>query len=310
MGNNDSKYDAPDGDDSGFKLVCPYDTLNRIRINYVEISDFNGFTIQIPRKDIKTNSTDANNCKVNEFKQSLKMYARNYVTILTDIFDTNVIQDIKFNKHKDYNVYQVVFGSKITQTNINWHEKLYTAFINYPLICVSEKITINTNAHTPSKTEKQLTQLYSRMINVCGARTNTIINPFEETLEMKVKKNSRLTIQITKRTIHLEKHLKHLKIIKTEKRHQASKNECNLDDVRSIINKNIQKVEDVISQCDVMINQLKQDIIQAKYNENVLENVFVEKAADKCERIEKKIVNGKFNQINDPIGDIENKRKE
>ena len=35
MGNN-TKYDAPDGDESGLSLVCPYDTFSRIRINYGE----------------------------------------------------------------------------------------------------------------------------------------------------------------------------------------------------------------------------------------------------------------------------------
>ena len=119
MGNDNSKYDAPDGDDSRFKLVCPYDTLNRIRINYVEISDFNGFTIQIQRKDIKTNSKDSNNCKVNELKQLLKVYGRKYVTIFKDILDTNVIQNIKFNECNDYNEYQVIFGKTISQIDIN-----------------------------------------------------------------------------------------------------------------------------------------------------------------------------------------------
>ena len=195
MGNNNTKYDAPDGDDSGFNLslVCPYDTFSRIRINYVEISVFNGFTVQISNKEIQKNLKDPN-----EFKQLLKAYSQKHVTIFKDIFDLNngngnVIENIKFNKHNDYDEYQVIFGSKIGQIDTNWHEKVYTSLIKYPLVCDTEKITINTNIHRPSKTERRLTQLYSGMMQLGDVGIKRNINPFEETIEMKVKRSFRLT---------------------------------------------------------------------------------------------------------------------
>ena len=99
MGNNGTKYDAPGGDGSGFSLVCSYDILSRIRINYVDQQDksanLNGFTIGISGKDIKMNWKDLNTGNVNVFKQLLKAYARRYVTIFTDIFDLIMVLKLK-----------------------------------------------------------------------------------------------------------------------------------------------------------------------------------------------------------------------
>ena len=185
MGNNGTKYEAPCGDGSGFgALVCPFDALSRIRIDYINkhsanMSNFNGFIIYIPSNtnNKQTNWNDFNICNEDQFVRLLKQYANKYVTLVTDIYSSNdgnagnhnmqVIQNIKLN---EYNEFQVIFNEKIKHIDINWHEKLYTAFAKYPLVCEFEQITICTNMHEPSGIEKQLTQIYNGMIRLCGSR--------------------------------------------------------------------------------------------------------------------------------------------
>ena len=209
-----------------------------------------------------------------------------------------MIQEIKFN---EYNQYQVIFDAKIKQIDTNWHEKVYTAFAKYPLVCDSEKINIYTNIHEPSKIEKQLNQLYSGMIGLCGSRKKENNNPFEETLEMKVKKFSRLTTQIIGGTKYFAQHLQHVKTMKIVNVKQGGKNEYDFSSARNISKTNIQNVEDAISQCHVMISQLKQNMAKADdQNKNVFENVSLEELENECERIEKTIQE-KYNQTNKTI---------
>ena len=302
MGNSGTKYDAPGGDSSIFGSVCEYDTLSRIRMNYVKSSEFNGFTIGTPCKGFNIRN-------VNEFTQLFNAHAMKHKTIFKDILDTNVIQDIKFN---EYHEYQVIFGDNITQIDKNWHEKVYAALVKHPLMGDSEKINIYTNIHKRSKIEKQLDQLYTGMIRLCGPKRKKNFNPFEETIEIKVKKNSRRTEQIINETLQLEQYLQDLKTMNTN---QGSKNEVNSVSVTNASSKGISKVEDAITQCNVMIDQLeeiiakvitqnenvsqlKQNIVKAvNQNENVIENVSSQELENECERIDK-IIQERYNEIN------------
>ena len=121
---------------------------------------------------------------------------------------------------------------------------------------------------------------------------------------MKAQKNSRLTTQILNRTIHLQQYLQDLKTMEIINGKHDSKKEYDLASVTNTSNKNIQNVEDTISHCNVMIEQLKQNMAEVvDPDENVLENVSLEKLEKECERIVR-IIQDRCNQTSKIICEI------
>ena len=93
---NGTKYDAGEDGCSFGSSVYPYDTLSRIKIDYMNKQtrtscNSNGFLIYIPTNtnNKHTNWNDFNISNEYDFAQLLKKHAKNHTTILTDIFSLN-----------------------------------------------------------------------------------------------------------------------------------------------------------------------------------------------------------------------------
>ena len=312
MGNSGTKYNASRGDESGNVEVCPFDLLDRIKINYVDKQsntqcNFNGFSIFLQRKTLhmKSNWNDFGICNENDLKQLLHEYARKYITIWTDIdrYNNNtannncVIKDIKFDDYNDY--YHVIFNDNINDIDPNWHEKLYAAFVKYPLVCELESIIICTNIHEPSGIEQQLTQMFNGMIRLCSVDTK--FNPFEEPLTMKHSRNTRYMRQLVEKTQSLANKIKQLTIMDVPKLQQGEQSKYGSETACDMENRKMEGVDVVITQSQQMVNTLKQNIrtMPNNQNENVLENVFFE-----CERIENTI-RERSDQIDKTLNNID-----
>ena len=286
-----------------------YEWFSRIKIHYINEQspnwdNYNGFTISLSynANGKREKWNDFGVFGVADFNMKLENYAKRYLIIFTDIKNNNkysAIETIKYNENDG--IYCIIFNDNINTIDKNWHEKLYTAFVRYPLFSSVENIGINTKEHEPSNTEKQLIQLYNGMIRLCCSGLNRNYNPFEETLEMKAKKNSRITTQIIEETIHLVQQ-QQLKTMKTANLQQGGKNKYNLESVKKTSNKKIQNVQIAINQCNVMIKQNM--AITINQNENVLENVFLEELEKECERITL-VIQEKGNQNKKNIIDFE-----
>ena len=306
MGNQSMKNDehAYCGDESGFmaETNCSYDFCSRIRINYVDKKlqswcNFNGFTINMSCNNTgkQVNWNNFGICNVTDFEVMLNDYANRCLTIWTDIdrFNGNnkqsVIKNITYDDNS--NQYCIIFNDNIKNIDGNWHEKLYTAFVNYPLVSQCERIDISTNMHRPSRIEQQLTLMFNWLINTSYIDTNYSI--FEETIEMKYKKHKRyLNLLRDENTLlanKIEQVMTTEKVTREEESNKTKPKET-IQHTNTIQNKT-ERIDGMVDKSQQMTDQLQTQLnaIQKIKDENVLENDIWQRFEQECERIEAKI---------------------